>query len=684
MHASNEFLRSLSIVLGVAAITTLLFQRLRQPVVLGYILAGLLVGPHLPFPLVADTGTVQTLSELGVILLMFSLGLEFSFGRLLKVGPVASLVAVLQCSFMLLLGYELGKAFGWTSLEAVYLGAMVAISSTTIIAKVYDDQGIGGRLRELVVGILIVEDLIGILLMAGLTALAAHGGLSPGALADAGLRLGAFLTLLLFFGALLVPRLMRWVTAHGRAETKLVSAVGLCFSVAWLAQAAGYSVALGAFVAGSLIAESGQGHPVEELVRPVRDMFAAVFFVSVGLLIDPALVLEHWQAVLVLTVAVIGGMFASVSVGAFLTGNGIQNSVRAGLSLAQIGEFSFIIAALGHALGATRSFLYPVAAAVSALTTLTTPWLIRGSVPAASWVERHLPLPLQTYAALYGSWVDRLKASKPGGGARSAFWEQGRTLFLEVLLLAALLAGLGLYREPLAAGVASLTALPDGAAHWVLGLGALFLATPFALGIARLTKAVALGLSEHAFPRAPEEQVDIDAAPRRALAVTLRTVILAAAGLPVLAAAQTLMPGVAGGALFIGAVGMGAWALWKGAENLHGHVRAGSQMIVEALAVDQRAGHADPHALDVIRPYIGGLGEPQLCPLQAGQPGAGRSLQELDLSGLSGAAVLAIVRGEHGTVNPTPQERLRPGDVVVLAGTAEAVAAAKLLLNGAL
>ncbi len=259
MHATHAFLTALTMVLGVAAVTTILFQRLRQPVVLGYLLAGLIIGPHVPIPLVADPEIVETLSELGVILLMFSLGLEFRLRTLLRMAPTAGVTAFVQCSLMVWLGFLTGRLFGWTPIESLFAGAVIAISSTTIIAKAFDEQKICGRLREIVVGILIVEDLIAILLMAVLTAIATGNRLSAGSLAATVGRLAAFLVGLLVVGLLTVPRAVRAVVRLDRPETTVIASVGICFGIALLARAFGYSVALGAFIAGSLVAESGRG-----------------------------------------------------------------------------------------------------------------------------------------------------------------------------------------------------------------------------------------------------------------------------------------------------------------------------------------------------------------------------------------------------------------------------------------
>ena len=259
MPESHHFLTNLALVLCVAAATSLLFQRLRQPVVFGYLLAGMIIGPHIPVPLVADEGLVHTLAELGVILLMFSLGLEFSLRKLFRVAPTAGIIAVLQSSAMVCLGFGLGRIFGWTVLESVFAGAIIAISSTTIIVKAFAEQKVSGKVTDIVFGVLIIEDLIAILLLAILTAVASGGSLSAWELTRTGMRLAAFLVGLVAVGLLVVPRLIRMTVRLGSPETTLVAAIGISFATALLAITFGYSVALGAFIAGSLVAESGQG-----------------------------------------------------------------------------------------------------------------------------------------------------------------------------------------------------------------------------------------------------------------------------------------------------------------------------------------------------------------------------------------------------------------------------------------
>lgn len=686
MHGAHEVLQAIAIVLCVAAVTTVLFQKLRQPVVLGYILAGLVVGPYVPIPLVANPDVVTTLSELGVILLMFSLGLEFSLRKLFSVGLTAGVTAVIQCSIMVWLGIVVGKAFGWTTLEGLFVGALIAVSSTTIIAKAFDEQGVRGRMRELVVGVLIVEDLIAVLMMATLTAISTGAGLNVKDLTFTTGKLVAFLVGLVAVGLFIIPRAMRAVIKLNRPETTLVTSVGICFAVALLAQSFGYSVALGAFLAGSLVAESGEEKLVEHLVQPVRDMFAAIFFVSVGMLINPALIAEHWAAILVLTLVVILGKLFGVTLGAFLTGNGTRTSVQAGLSLAQIGEFSFIIAGLGLSLKATGTFIYPVAVAVSAITTLTTPLLIKVSGPVATWVDRKLPKPLQTFVTLYGTWVEKLREAPRRETLGAGVRRQIRLLVLDAVLLVALVIGTSLSAESMARFVEARTGVDEDLSRNLILGGAVLLAVPFILGVIGIARRLGVMLAEAALPARTDGKLDLAVAPRRVLTVTLQVGIMLLVSIPVVMVTQPFLKNAAGPLIVLTLVGVMGVTFWRGATNLHGHVRAGAQVIVAALAAQSHSkepGAQDDHALDHVQGLLPGLGAPASVRLEETSPMAGKSLAEVNLRGLTGATVLAIQRGEESVSVPTAQEVLRVGDVLALMGTCEAVDAAKALLTGA-
>ncbi|MCB9785715.1 MAG: cation:proton antiporter [Deltaproteobacteria bacterium] len=694
---AHAFLVVLAVVLGVAAVTTVVFQWLRQPVVLGYILAGLIVGPSVPVPLAADRQDVQALSELGVILVMFSLGLEFSLRKLFKLGPTAGLTALLETSLMLWLGFMVGRLLGWSTIDSVFTGAIVAISSTTIIAKAFEERRVQGPVRELVVGVLIVEDLIAILFMATLTAIATGTHLSAGEMAATTGRLALFLVGLMAIGMLLVPRTFRAIARLGRPETTLVASVGFCFAISLLAYEFGYSVALGAFIAGSLIAESGEGRSIAHLVQPLRDMFAAIFFVSVGMLIDPAIIIEHWGTVLAIAALVVGGKVVGVTVGAFLTGNTVRTSVQAGMTLAQIGEFSFIIAGLGLALGATGDLIYPVAVAVSAITTLTTPWLIAASGPVAERIDRHLPRRVRTFTALYGSWVEQLRAQPRQQTRAATIRRLVSRLLLDVALLAAILIGTSVGMDRMKSALERGLGVDGGLAHLAIVAVGIALVVPLSAGILRIARQLGLILAETALPGVADGVVDLAAAPRRALVVTLQLAIVLLTGLPLLALTQPFLGGVYGPIALVVLLVVLGFAFWRGAADLYGHVRAGAETILEVLLSQARsddlphpgaplpAGPAPPPppSLEVLHSVLPGLGTPTPVRLDERSPAVGRSLADLNLSGITGAAVLAIMRGDRGLLVPAPAEVLHAGDVLALAGTQDAVEAATRLLQTA-
>ena len=672
-------LADIAMIVGIAALMATVFQRLGLPIVLGYLLAGLLVGPHLPTGFAVSPALAHPLSDIGVILLMFSLGLEFSLRRLIRIAPSGGLVALIECSLVAWLAYFSGRLLGWSATESIFVGALCAISSTTIIAKTFTEKGIHGRLSEIVFSVLVAEDLIAILMLAVLTAVTGGGGLSAGFLGRTTLRLLGFLTVMLAGGMLVVPRSVRLVAGLGRAEILVMTCLGLAFSFAFLAQKAGYSVAFGAFLAGALVAESGEARVAERLVRPIRDIFAGVFFVSIGMLIDPGAIRQHAAAVLVLTAVVVTGKVLGVGLGTFVAGHGVRLSIQSGMSLAQIGEFSFIIAGLGAATGVLRSFLFPVAIAVSALTALLTPFLIRSSARAAAYVDRRLPHAVQTYAALYGSWVQTLGETRK----RRTEWTRIRRLsgflVLDVVIIAALVITSSLGRGRLAD-------LLTGRIHPTLAralvtLSAIVLALPFFWGALRSARSLGLVLAEGAFPR-KGGGLDLAEAPRRALRATLELAILFAAGAPLVALTQPFLPTSFPFALaLVAGVALLALPFWRSATNLQGHVRAGTQALLETLVAQSRSGKPASTNLEDLRAMLPGIGEPTAVPIGSDAICIGRSLKELNLRGLTGATVLAIERSPAEIIFPAADEILREHDLLVLTGSHEAVAAASELLR---
>ncbi len=692
---AHEVLVSFAVVLCVAAVSTVVCQRLKLPVILGYVIAGILVGPHLHIGLVAANEEIaHALSELGVILLMFAIGLEFRLKKLVEVAGTAGIVAVIHTSSMLFIGYQVAQLFGWSTIESVFTGAIIAISSTAIVAKAYDEEKVDGVLRTLVLGELVVEDLIAILLLSSLTALAGSGGgvdLDKMAMTTA--RLIGFLLVVLVVGMLIVPRVMRAVVALGRNETTLVATVGVAFAMALLAERFEYSVALGAFIGGMLVAESGHQHEIEHLLAPVRDVFAATFFVSVGMLIDPKLVFDNIGAVVVLTVVVIVGKVVAVSTGAFLVGSGVQTSVRAGVSLAQIGEFSFIIASLGTTLKVTGSFLYPVAVAVSVLTTLTTPLFVRHAGAIARRFDHALPDRLQTFSVLYASWVEQAKASR---ASTAPLIKKVQLLALDVSVLMGLVIITSLFAHPLAVGVhKAFDGVPE---MWVergidVVIGAVVLTLVY--GMVHLTRRIAILLAQRAMPNeAHQENVSV---PRHLLMLTIQLAVLAAVGIPVLALTVPFLPSEPSGLAFLAFLVVFGIALWRSTFRLQDHVRAGTHVLIEALARTKDATLLLPRAAstssepapaetqsnkeDDVLSVLSSLGDPATVTLTAGDAGIGKSLGDLDVRGITDASVLLIVRDGQG-LEATDDEVLREGDLVALAGSHSAIDDASALLTG--
>ncbi|MCE9545429.1 MAG: cation:proton antiporter [Planctomycetia bacterium] len=683
MHDTHHFLETLALVLCAAALTTVVFQWLRQPVVLGYLLAGMLIGPHIPVAPTADSAVVHTLAELGVILLMFSLGIEFSLKKLFRVGPTALFVAVVQCSVMIWLGYLAGQAFGWSRLASLYAGGVIAISSTTIIVKAFEEQRIKGGFTQVVFGVLIVEDLIAILLITILTALSTGKSLTAVDLGMTAGRLAMFLVVLFVVGLLTVPRLMRAVVRLDRPETTVVASVGLAFGFALLAAMYGYSVALGAFIAGSLVAESGVESKIEHLVQPVRDMFAAIFFVSVGMLINPGDIAAHWLLVLVFLVLVVVGKVVSVTLSAVLTGQSIQTSVRCGMSLAQIGEFSFIIAGLGLTTQATDKVLYSIAVAVSALTTLLTPWLIRAAEPAAAMIDAKLPRPLQTFVAVYGTWLEQLR-NRTAGGASFRLQRLFQWLIVDAMLLTAIVIGAATQMDRLTALVQTHVNVMPRLAQLIVVIAAVFVSSPFWIGMVRVARYLGFEIASRVFPGGKPGAVDLAAAPRRLLVVTMQLAIVVFVGAPVLAITQPFLPPWEGAGVIFALLALLAYLFWRGATNFQGHTRAAAQAIAESLARQTSEGRQtnslDP--LEKANDLLAGLGSPVSVLIGPNSPVIGKTLSEIRLRGTTGATVLAIQHAGSSVLVPSGQERLAAGDVLAVAGTSEAVEAAKSMLTG--
>ena len=388
-----HLVKDLALILVVAGIVTIVFKKLKQPLVLGDVVAGFLVSPHMPYIMsVADRADISTWGDIGVMFLLFSLGLDFSFKKILKMGasPIISTCSIVFC--MMMLGIVTGHLFGWSRMDSIFLGGMLAMSSTTIIYKAFDDLGLRQqRFAGLVMSVLILEDILAIVMMVMLSAIANGSNPDGGQMIGSLMKIGFFLILWFVVGIFLIPLMLRSMRKFINNETLLIVALGLCCAMAVLSTKVGFSSAFGAFVMGSILAETIEAERIIKVVEPVKNLFGAVFFVSVGMLVDPAILVEYSWPIVTLVLVIILGQVIFGSLSFLIGGQSLKSAMQCGFSMAQIGEFSFIIASLGLSLGVIGKFLYPVVVAVSVITTFLTPYMIRMATPAYGMLERRLP-----------------------------------------------------------------------------------------------------------------------------------------------------------------------------------------------------------------------------------------------------------------------------------------------------
>jgi CPA2 family monovalent cation:H+ antiporter-2 len=444
----DPLISDLGLILMTAGIAVLIFRKLKQPLVLGYLIAGFLAGNHFDFfPSVKEIKSVEVWAEIGVIFLLFSLGLEFSFKKLMKVGGTASITAGTQIVTMCLLGYSVGQWMDWGKMDSIFLGVILSISSTTIILKSFEELGVKTqKFAGIVIGSLIVQDILAILMMVLLSTIAVSNQFSGMDLLLSVLKLVFFLVIWFLGGIFIIPTVLKKTKHLLTDEMLLIISLALCLTMVGLAANVGFSPALGAFIMGSIIAETTQAEHIEHLVKPVKDLFGAVFFVSVGMLINPEALYQHAIPVLILSFITIFGQSISSTFGALLSGQPLKDSIRTGMSLSQIGEFSFIIATLGVTLKATSSFLYPIVVAVSAVTVFTTPFMIKYSLPFSEYLSQKLPRKLTKRIERYSASTQAIKTVSLWQTVINAFLIQ--VIVLAVIILAIILLS-SRYIEPL-------------------------------------------------------------------------------------------------------------------------------------------------------------------------------------------------------------------------------------------
>ena len=430
MAEIEPLIADLALILICAGVMTLVFKKLKQPLVLGYIVAGFIASPHFALtPSVIDTASIHTWSDIGVIFLLFALGLEFSFKKIVKVGGPAVIAALTIIFGMIFLGFSVGSSFGWSKMDALFLGGMISMSSTTIIYKAFEDLGLAKKqFAGLVMSILILEDILAVVLMVVLSTVAVSNNFEGKELLLSIGKLVFFLILWIVVGIYLIPLLLRKVKKLMNDETLLVVALGLCFGMVVIAAKTGFSAAFGAFIMGSILAETIEAEHIEHLVKPVKDLFGAIFFVSVGMMVDPAMIGQYWLPIVIITLTVILGQLLFATTGVLLSGQSLKTAMQCGFSLTQIGEFAFIIATLGVSLNVTSSFLYPIVVAVSVITIFLTPYMIRLAEPAYGFVYKHLPEKAKTF-------LDNYSASSTPTTSKDSEWKRYIGAILKTVLI---------------------------------------------------------------------------------------------------------------------------------------------------------------------------------------------------------------------------------------------------------
>ena len=449
----SDLIADLALILICAGVMTLIFKKLKQPLVLGYIVAGFLASPHFSFlPSVTDGASVHIWADIGVIFLLFALGLEFSVKKILKVGGPAIIAALTIIIGMIFLGFTVGKASGWSRMDSIFLGGMIAMSSTTIIYKAFDDLGLRHqKFTGLVLSILILEDILAVVLMVLLSTMAVSNSLEGGEMLRSILKLAFFLVLWFVVGLFLIPLFLKHTRKLMNDETLLVVALGLCFGMVVVAAKTGFSAAFGAFIMGSILAETVEAEHIDHLVKPVKDLFGAIFFVSVGMMVDPGMIAAYWLPILIITLTVLFGQATFATLGVLLSGQPLKTALQCGFSLTQIGEFAFIIASLGVSLGVTSDFLYPVVVAVSVITIFLTPYMIRLADPVYNWLDRKLPEKTKAF-------LNRYNTGSAMVGADSSDWKKYlldilKTTIVNLILVIAILALSYRYLVPAILGI---------------------------------------------------------------------------------------------------------------------------------------------------------------------------------------------------------------------------------------
>ena len=645
----------LAVILITAGVITVVFKWLKQPLVLGYILAGFFIGPYFPwFPAVQDTANVHVWSDIGIVFLMFALGLEFSIKKLKKVGGTGAITALTELAIMFLIGNSVGHLLGFKSMDCIFLGCMMSISSTAIIIKSFDDLRLKQqKFTSTVTAVLVVEDLIAVLLLVVLSTVSVSRTFDGGQLAWSMVKLVFFLIVWFVFGIYLLPTFLRWMRKYMTEETLLLVAVGLCFGMVVLAAKAGFSTALGAFVMGAILAETIEADVIHRLVTPLKNLFSAVFFVSVGMLIQPAVLGQHWLTVVVIAACIIVFKSLAATTGVLLSGKTLKTAVQSGFCFCQIGEFSFIIAGLGLSYGVIDENLYPIIVSVSILTTFVTPYMIKGASPFYNWIEPRLPGSVKKHLSQYS---EHAHSADDNQGSIRVFVRKQLTniLLYGVILAAIVLLSLSLLRPFLDRLFAELE-VPQ---IWSRLLGlvvTLALMSPFLWAVA--VKNVSRKKIKQMFDTYRFSQ---------AVVIPMLVLRYFAALLAVGAAVAGYVDMAAGFLMVIAVIVVAVVLFSRKADGLYGRIEESftknfnSRQAQVSFHIPE--GMENEFAMERMR-------------ITAASPLAGYTLQQNDIRDRYGANIVTIERGDKVVDLPGKDEILMPADIVTVIGTEEQVSA---------
>ena len=667
MSEELNLVKDLALILISAGLFTIISKWLKQPLILGYIVAGFLVGPHLGlFPTVTSVESVDQWSEIGIIFLLFSLGLEFSFKKLLKVGSAALITAGTNCVGMFMVGIVTGSALGWTMMESIFLGGMLSMSSTTIIIKAFDDLHLKDEsYASLVFGILIIEDLIAVLLMVLLSTLAVSNKFAGGEMLMGLAKLAFFLILWFLVGIYVIPSVLKRVKQYLSDEILLLVSIGLCFGMVTLASAVGFSSARGAFVMGSLLSETLEGERIEHLTHSLKDLFGAIFFVSVGMMVDPAVIGAHWGAVLALTLVAMAGILCFSVTGVIISGRGLSTALHTGFSLAQLGEFSFIIAGLGVSLGVLRGFIYPIIISVSVITTFTTPYMIKAAAPAEKWLRRKLP-------ARFLARIDPPQEETGASRAVASEWHKllknyALRLVLYGVIITAILIGTESYLHPLLERL-----LPD----WSTGLHSLLdvlitlaLLSPFLYGLAisgsKIRSSAGRLLRENRANRWP------------VLALMLLRIAIAIAIIMLVILSHFHLRGWA----ILLVIAAAFFLLIAARLTMHNYSGLEERFMSNLNERDNLERLRNPVSASVREKMAGYDVHIEQFKVPQNFAYVGQALREMPFRNTSGINIIKIVRGAKSILIPSGDERIFPFDTLVAVGTTEQIRAFRQTLR---